>query len=257
MKKLLVANWKENPETEREALKLFVATGKIPRVSGVEVVVCPPFVYLELINKEFRAMQSKKNLAFGGQDIFWERTGAFTGEIGPTMLKSLGAKYTIIGHSERRAFLHETDEMVNKKVIAALEAGLKVILCVGEPLAVRKQGFLYSKRYVKTQLEKDLEGVERVTKDKRQVIIAYEPIWSIGTGKNCPAIDAVAMAKLIREVAHAIYFEPRAAVLYGGSVNGKNARDYLRAKEINGALVGGASLDAKEFGKIIKFSSSF
>ncbi len=263
---MIVANWKENPETEADALKLFAAEIKIPRDGAagrgtVDVVICPPFVYLEEIAKIFRAMparatahdkSSKKHLAIGAQDIFWEHTGAFTGEIGPGMLKSLGGTYAIIGHSERRKFLNETDEMVNKKAVAALEARLKIILCVGEPLAVRRQGFLYSKKYVKAQLEKDLKGVERITKDKRRIAIAYEPIWAIGTGKNCPPIDAVEMAKLIKKVAQAEYAAPPAAVLYGGSVNGKDAREYLSRKEIDGALVGGASLRPEEFAKICR-----
>jgi triosephosphate isomerase (TIM) len=273
MKKLLVANWKENPETEEEALKLFKATAKIPRSfaarrthgNGAEIVVCPPFVYLEPIAKEFRTLRRfdvsrrgpKGQLALGGQDIFWEKTGAYTGEIGPTMLKSLGAKYVIIGHSERRKFFNETDEMVSKKTLAALKAGLKVILCVGEPLSVRRQGFFHAKRCVRAQLEKDLRGVRQATGGKRHVIIAYEPIWAIGTGKNCPARDAVEMAKFIRSVVLAACRLPLATVLYGGSVNGKNIGDYIQYKEIGGALVGGASLDAKEFGKIIKSSSSF
>lgn len=257
MRKLIVANWKENPETEAEALKLFEATAKIPR-KNVDVAVCPPFVYLEKIADGLRHLKGKKRLALGAQDIFWERTGAYTGEIGPTMLKSLGGTYVIIGHSERRKFLNETDEMVNQKVIAALKAGLKVILCVGEPLAVRKQGFLHAKRYVKAQLAKDLQKVEsRKSKVESRLAIAYEPIWAIGTGKNCPPADAKAMAEFIKAAVLSAFRFPLSAILYGGSVHGKNARDYLKYKEIDGLLVGGASLDAKEFGKIVKSTSSF
>jgi len=247
----MVANWKENPETEAEALKLFAAEAKIARAADIEMVICPPFVYLEKIAEEFRRLKKKSGLALGAQDIFWERTGAYTGEIGPTMLRSLGGKYAIIGHSERRKFLHENDGMINKKVIAALKAGLKVILCVGEPLAVRRRGFAAAKKSIREQLAKDLHRVSSLeSRLLGRLIIAYEPIWAIGTGRNCPPFDAVRMTQFIQLQTRNLKPKPR--VLYGGSVHAKNMRDYVQYKDIGGALVGGASLDAKEFGKIVK-----
>ncbi|MDE2019483.1 MAG: triose-phosphate isomerase [Patescibacteria group bacterium] len=255
MSAFMVANWKENPETEAEALGLFRKLAKIPRNRNTEIVICPPFVYLEKIAEEFKNLESRARLALGGQDIFWEKTGAFTGEIGPTMLRSLGAAYAIIGHSERRKFLRETDEMVNKKVVASLEAGLKVILCVGEPLAIRRQGFTAAKKFVRRQLAEDLRRTSHIKfQTSSSLVIAYEPIWAIGTGKNCPPFDAARMAAFIKLQAR--HLKPPVRVLYGGSVNSKNIADYLKNKEIGGALVGGASLNAAEFGRIIKAAGS-
>ncbi len=257
MAKLIVANWKENPETEAEALKLFAATANIPRTgkgANIEVVICPPFVYLEPIAAEFKKLPAgeKRRHALGGQDIFWERTGAFTGEIGPGMLKSLGARYTIVGHSERRKILKETDEMINKKVIAGLAAGLRVILCVGESRETRKQGDVAAVKFIKEQLTRDLRGVGRWPLKAGHLVIAYEPIWAIsngnGAGKNCPPSEALAMTQFIKLVIKKLKL--KTPVLYGGSVNGKDARGYLSHPEIDGALVGGASLNPKEFEKI-------
>jgi triosephosphate isomerase len=250
MQKLLVANWKENPVTEREALRLFKKIAAIKRRSGIELVICPPLVHLELIAKQFKVLRSKKNIALGAQDVFWKDKGAFTSEIGSLMLRSADVSYVIVGHSERRKLLHETDAMINKKVVAALAAGLQVILCVGEPAHVRKRGVAAAQRFIKNQLKKDLKGVRYQVSGIRKLIVAYEPIWAIGTGKNDSPADAVKMAKFIKTfLLSTFYFLPR--VLYGGSVDSKNIPDYVNCKSIDGALVGGASLDAKEFGKMI------
>jgi triosephosphate isomerase len=254
MRKWLVANWKENPTTEREALALFKKIAMAKRGSGVRLVVCPSFVHLDPIAKKLRALRSKENLFLGAQDVFWEDQGAFTGGIGSAMLRSLGVRYVIVGHSERRKFLHETDAMTNKKVLAALAAGLAVILCVGEPLAVRKQGTAAVQRFIKNQLIKDLAGIR--VKDKRlkikDLIIAYEPIWAIGTGKNANPADAAEMAKFIKKTLRPAPCALRPPVLYGGSVTGKSVMDYVDYKDIDGALVGGASIRAEEFRKMIE-----
>jgi len=247
MRKLLVANWKENPKTEKQALKLFNHVAKAAKGSSVEVVICPPFVYIEEISAAFKKLKSKKNFSFGAQDVFWEEKGPYTSEVGPKMLKSLGAKYVIVGHSERRKWLHETDAMVNKKIKLALRDGLKIILCVGEPIAVRRKGFAAAEKFVKNQLKKDLAGIPP-TQARRDVTIAYEPIWAIGTGRSDKPEDAMRIAKIIKKFA-------KANVLYGGSVNRRNIADFVQLKEIAGALVGGASIKAEEFGKMIKIVS--
>jgi triosephosphate isomerase len=246
MTKLVVANWKEDPRTEIEALKLFKTVAKAKR-KNAEVVICPPFIYLEEISKTFKNLSFKKQLAIGAQDVFWEEEGPFTGEVGPKMIRSLGAKYVILGHSEVRKWNNETDAIINKKIVVALRDGLKVILCVGEPLPIREKGITATKKFIEQQLVKDLKGI-KVT--KANIIIAYEPIWAIGTGKNDKPSDAQEMAIFIK------YFlkehcKIRPKFLYGGSVNSKNVASYVQLKDVDGALVGGASLKAEEFIKII------
>jgi triosephosphate isomerase len=246
MRKLIAANWKENPGNERGALKLFREVARAKR-GNADVVICPPFIYLEEVASEFRKMNAaaKKHFAIGAQDVFWEEKGAFTSEVGPKMLRSLGARYVIVGHSERRKYLGETDAMINKKIKLALRDKLNVILCVGEPLAVRKRGIVAAERFVKDQLKKDLAGATG------KIIVAYEPIWAIGTGKNDSPEEAAHMAAFIKKtlMAHNPTLSPR--ILYGGSVNSKNIRNYVQYKDIDGALVGGASLKAGEFKKLI------
>jgi triosephosphate isomerase len=249
MGKLIAANWKEHPKTEAEALKLFRAVLGSPRARGVEVMVAPPFIYLEEIAREFRHMpaRARKQFAVGAQDVFWEEQGAFTSEVGPRMLRSLGVTYVIIGHSERRRFAKETDAMINKKIALAVRDGMKVILCVGESLSVREKGVEVAKRFVGQQLAKDLKNIPLKA---GRLCVAYEPIWAIGTGRSDKPEDAREMAVFIKKL---LKKTKRTSVrfLYGGSVNSKNAADYIQLKEIDGALVGGASLKAEEFEKII------
>src|SRR5581483_9025911 len=204
MRKLIVANWKENPRSEAAARKLFAATAAgRPKVPGVDVVLCPPFIYLEELAAAFRKMSpaAKKSLTLGAQDVFWQEKGAFTSEIGPKMLRALGVRYAIIGHSERRKYLGETDAMVNRKIKLALQDGLAAIVCVGESLAVRKKGIAAARAFVKNQLKRDLAGVagrgRGAAGTSRNVIVAYEPIWAIGTGKNDSPADAREMAAFI------------------------------------------------------------
>ncbi|MGB7957856.1 MAG: triose-phosphate isomerase [Minisyncoccia bacterium] len=255
---LIVFNWKENPRTLREASRLLLATLKIARdkrQGNAEIVACLPFTYLIELARTSSRLPSR--FSFGAQDVFWENIGAFTGEVGPAMLRSVGTKmrYVIVGHSERRRLLNETDEMVNEKVRASLAAGLRVILCVGEPAAVRKEGVAAAKRYVKNQLKKDLSGIMiHGSRFMNHLVVAYEPIWAIGTGRNCPPADAHDMAEFIKKETAHIFSVSRSPcpVLYGGSVDGANIASYLCYYEINGALVGGASLRAGEVKKIIK-----
>ena len=210
----------ENKSTKfSQAKRLFnsVKNG-LKNIKNTEVVICPPFVYLPVLKIESKSPSF--TISFGGQSCFWEEKGAFTGEVSPTMLKDLGCDYVILGHSERRKYLKETDEMINKKIKAVLSLGLKPILCIANL----------------TQLKKSLRGIE----DK--VIIAYEPVFAIGTGKPCTIEKAKKMRNLIKYP----------VVLYGGSVNSQNATDYIKMAGFQGLLVGGASLDSEEFIKLAK-----
>lgn len=253
MQKLIVFNWKENPQTVREAKQIFAVATRATTHSRNKnkVVICPPSMYLG----SFFSEKNRGSVLLGAQNVFWENEGAYTGEIGSGMLMKLGVRYVVVGHSERRRHLHETDEMVNKKVCASLASGLRVILCVGEPLAVRKKGIVAAKRYVKEQLKKDLKNIRNSKLDIRNLVIAYEPIWAIGTGKNATSEDAREMAVFIKDEASSLLRSPKGTsslrILYGGSVSGKNVIDYVSCNEIDGVLVGGASLKAKEVRKII------
>jgi triosephosphate isomerase len=253
MPKFMVANWKENPKSQAAALDLFKGVAKVKR-KNVEVVLCPPFIYLESITHSFKTLRSKDDFSIGAQDVFWEEAGPFTGEVGPRMLKSLGVRYVIIGHSERRKWLGETDEMINKKIKLAIADGLQVILCVGEPISVRVDGVAAAKKFIGAQLKKDLKGVG-MKSHPASMVIAYEPIWAIGTGKNDSPEDARDIAMFIAATVKKLGSWRSVKVLYGGSVNSSNVGDYVQYKEIDGALVGGASLSVDEFGMMIKKSS--
>ncbi len=234
MKKLIIANWKMNPGTLIKAKKLFNRVDKIKTKN--KIVICPPFVYISKFKraKPSQAYQNSK-LQLGAQDCFWTEEGPYTGEISPSMLKDLRVAYVIIGHSERRA-LSETEEIIEKKLRAALKTGLTPILCVGE-----KKGE-NAKRVINNQLKKDLKGISK--KDLKKVIIAYEPVWAIGTGNFCSANKANKVREFIKE-------KLDNKILYGGSVNSKIAKDYLKIG-FDGLLIGNASLDAEEFRKIAK-----
>jgi len=242
MRKLIVANWKMNPTSRKEALRLFDSLKNgLRKVKRAEVVICPPFVYLSGLKKS-------QNLKLGAQDSFWEEKGAFTGEISALMLKDLGVEYVILGHSEKRA-IGESDEMIFLKIKKALEFKLRPIFCIGEKEEERKEG----KAFV--VLEKQIKSVlYKMPKNSiLKIAIAYEPVWAIGTKNPCLPDEALKMSLFIRKVVSQI-FDYKAArsvrIIYGGSVKADNARDYLAQKEISGVLVGGASLNPAEFLKI-------
>jgi len=243
--KLIVANWKLHPATQAEALKL-------ARVSDHKnVVICPPFLFLAPIGK------SVKRAALGAQDVFWEEKGPHTGEVSAQMLKGMGVQYVIVGHSERRK-MGETDGMVSAKVTTALMAGLRVILCVGEPLHVHKKGLAVTKRFVQQQLTEDLRGISHLERKSTQLVVTYEPVWAISGGKRDvkgradKPEDAVVVIRFIKKILNSRFKIRDSRMLYGGSVNAKNAKSFLKYKEIGGALVGGASLRPKEFLGIIR-----
>ncbi len=246
MKPLIVANWKCNPTSLPEAKGLFGSIRKgIKNVKNVEVVICPPFVYLP----ELKVKGSK--LKLGAQNCFWEDKGAFTGEISAKMLRSLACKYVIIGHSERRRYFKERDLGINKKIKSSLQNKLKPILCIGETEEEKNRGEF--PQVIKTQIEKGLRKIPR-TKIK-EIAIAYEPIWAIGTGKACRPVQAQVTNLLIRKIMTRLYsrsIAEKVPVLYGGSVNKTNALDYLRESRMAGLLIGGASLRPKEFIRIVK-----
>lgn len=249
MKNIIIANWKMNPRKLFGARKILEAVLKVAQnVENAEIIICPPFVFLsDLIKLDNFITLKLDNLFFGAQNCFYESEGAYTGEISGAMLKNLGCQYVILGHSERRESFSETDEVINKKIKLALASSLKPIFCVGE-----KDGEEMSK-IIEQQLKAGLKDVEMARVKK--IIIAYEPVWAIGTGNSCSPEKAMEATLLIRRILSQLYERKIAdgtAIIYGGSVNDKNAGDYIKISRMNGLLVGGASLNAKIFTNIIK-----
>lgn len=245
-RKIIIGNWKMNPLALKEAEKLFSGVAKsISILKRTEVVVCPPFIYIEKLKK------ISKKIVLGAQDAFRGDVGAFTGEVSGEMLYNVGARYVILGHSERRA-LGESNDEVNEKVKASLSAGLIPILCIGE--IVRDENHSYF-NLVKLQLEECLEGVKRGLISK--VIIAYEPVWAISSTvsrKDATPADSLEMVIFIRKILSDKFGSEASSVriIYGGSVNEKDAEDFLRNGGVDGLLAGKASLDANKFIQIIK-----
>lgn len=247
-KKLITANWKmyKTPDQTRDFFRDF-----LPLVADHdrdEIAVCPPFVDLAAAQA---ALQGSK-VALGAQDMYWEKEGAFTGEISPTMLEAVGCTHVIIGHSERRQYFGETDDTVNLKLKAALGAGLTPIVCVGEVLEEREAGI--TEDVLRRQCTRAFHKLSG--KKATKMVIAYEPVWAIGTGKTAtPQIASEAHALIRGEVAKALGDDLAAKIriLYGGSVKPDNATALMSETEIDGALVGGASLDSKSFAAIVKY----
>jgi len=247
-KPVIAGNWKMNKRVS-EAVALvreIKKAGSIPQ--NVEVVVCPPFVSLSEVAKELKG----SNIKLGAQNMHWEKSGAYTGEISPVMLKEIGCEYVIIGHSERRNYFCEDDAMVNQKVLSALIHGLKPIICVGENIDQRDRG--ETEVFVSGQVKKAVEGVE---KDQAEdLVIAYEPIWAIGTGRSADSDEANRVIAMIRKTLEDVFDANIAGeirIQYGGSVKPDNIREFMEMPEIDGALVGGASLQAESFYKIITY----
>jgi len=216
--------------------------------TDVEVVVCAPFVSLESIKKELK----DSNVKLGSQNIHWEENGAYTGEISPLMLKEIGIDYAIIGHSERRQYFGETDETVNKKVKTSLAHDIKPIVCVGETLEERENNT--AKEKVKVQITKALDGISE--KEMSDIVLAYEPIWAIGTGKTASSEDANEMIAFIRDIIKEKYDEEiseTVRIQYGGSVKPQNVTEIMNQPDIDGALVGGASLKKDDFTELVRF----
>jgi triosephosphate isomerase (TIM) len=246
-KLFIAANWKMNTSSASSA----ALAGELVKLMGqtekVDLAVCPPFVYLPGVAKALAGSR----IALGGQNMFYDNDGAFTGEISTAMLKDVGCRYVILGHSERRHVIGESDELINRKVLKALADGLLPIFCVGELLEERKSG--HTEDVVRRQVKLGLEGVGRGEMTK--VTIAYEPVWAIGTGVTASPEQAQEVHAMIRGLLAATYDRATAEAIriqYGGSVKASNAAELLRQPDIDGALVGGASLKAAEFGGIVK-----
>jgi triosephosphate isomerase len=247
-RKLIAANWKMNKgivesETFADEMKSYFDKTKN---LNCDVILCPPFTSIHLVYKRTNGTDIK----LGAQNVHYETNGAFTGEISCQMLKSCGCKYVIVGHSERRQYFHETNEIVNKKVLKILDEGMKPILCVGETL-VEHQDKL-TEAVINEQISKCLNQVPEDQMSK--VVIAYEPVWAIGTGKTATPHQAESVHNSIRKKLKKMYNDEIASnirILYGGSVTPENSKELFALDTINGALVGGASLDEKKFIEII------
>jgi len=224
--------------------------GELIGNSDVDVVVCVPFVCLAPVISELKT-QNQANIKVGAQDMHWEEKGAFTGAVSPAMLVDMGVEYVIIGHSERRQYFAETNETVNKKVHSAFKYGLKPIVCVGETLEQREQGITNDLLRLQTRIA--LLGLE--VEQVKNTILAYEPIWAIGTGKTASPEDANNAISAMRQLVNEVYGKEAAEAVriqYGGSVNAANAKELFEMVDIDGGLIGGASLKAEDFDKIVK-----
>ncbi len=246
-KPIIAGNWKMH-KTVAETTALIKELAPLVAGAAAEVAVCPPFTALTAA----KAALAGTAIKLGAQDMYWEKQGAFTGEVSPLMLKDAGCDYVVIGHSERRQFFAETDETVNKKLAAAFAYGLVPIMCVGETLAAREAGT--TEQVVDRQVRKGLAGL---TADQvASMVIAYEPVWAIGTGRTASADDAEAVCAFIRRLAAELFGQAAAdavRIQYGGSVKPENSAELMGKQDIDGALVGGASLDAATFAKIVKY----
>ncbi len=244
---LIAGNWKMN-KTVAEALALVrELPGLVSGVQKVEIAVCPPFTALAPVAKSLEGTTIK----IGAQSCYWEASGAFTGEVAPPMLVEVGCTYVVVGHSERRQYFGETDETVNRRARAALKYGLSPIVCVGETLAEREAGKMLS--VVERQVRGGLVGFS--ADDAKKLVVAYEPVWAIGTGKVATTAQAQEVHAHIRRLLAELFGQPLAGgirIQYGGSVKPDNAAELMAQPDIDGALVGGASLKADDFSKIIK-----
>jgi len=241
---LIVGNWKMNTTLEEAVTLIKAMQPGLHKIQGVEKVLCPPFISLMVA----RALTKGTSVKLGAQNVFYEEKGAFTGEVSPLMLADL-CEYVIIGHSERRQHFGETDEIINKKIKAAIKVGLKPILCIGETTAENEAG-----------QTREVLGKQYIACSDRLflmsgMVIAYEPIWAIGTGKSATGDDANKTIGFIRQFIsrlHGIGIANTARILYGGSVTAANIAEFMRKSDIDGALVGGASLKADDFISIVK-----
>lgn len=245
--KIVVANWKMNPQSLEDARGLFSSIKReVKKVKGVSVIVCPPFVYLEDLSKKI-----EKGITIGAQDVFWENSGPFTGEVGPTMERDLGISYVIVGHSERRV-LGDTDEIVSKKVFSSVKDGLTVILCVGETERDEHGNYLET---LKNQIKNSLAKFSK--RYLNNLIIAYEPVWAIGKSEKeaMTGPELHGMFIFVRKVLSDMYGQEevkKVPILYGGSVGSSNASNIVSEGQVQGLLVGRQSLDSENFREILK-----
>ena len=244
-KPIIAGNWKMN-KTAKEAVALIDALKPLVAKSKPEVVVCVPYTDLWVVAEAIKGSKIK----LGAENVAWADNGAFTGEISAEMLKEIGVEYVIIGHSERRQYFGETDASVNARTIQALKNDLKPIVCVGETLTEREKN--RTKRVLKKQVVEGLAGIEDFT----NVVIAYEPVWAIGTGKTATKEDANATIGYIRRIIGNTFGKEVAKAIriqYGGSMNPSNVKDLMSMRNIDGGLIGGASLKAEDFSKVVNY----
>lgn len=244
---LIAGNWKMNTTYDQAVELTSALVEKVGSIDALDIAVCPPFPYLLAVGQAIKG----SNITLGAQDVFYEDNGAYTGEVSAEMLKDAGCKYVICGHSERRHVIGETDELINRKLLKSIAEGLYPILCVGELLTERQAGETIE--VVSQQVTRGLEGVSAT--DMKNVTIAYEPVWAIGTGVNATPDQAEQVQAMIRQLIGQIYDASHAKetrILYGGSVKPDNAAELLACPDIDGALVGGASLKADDFARIIE-----
>ena len=242
---VIAGNWKMN-KTPSEAVQLINDIKPLVENAGCDVVVCTPYVDLSVAVEAVKG----SNIKVGAENVHFEESGAFTGEISAPMLKEIGVEYVIIGHSERRTYFGETDVTVNKRTLAALKHGLKVILCVGEYLEQREQGITAELVAMQTKIALNIVTAEQM----KNVIIAYEPVWAIGTGKTATAEQANEVCAVIRKAVADLYGNDTAeatTIQYGGSMNAKNADELLSQPDVDGGLIGGASLKPQDFATIV------
>jgi len=247
-RKVIAGNWKMNM-LPNEAIDFIQKLEPLVKDTENEVILCVPYIdlFYSLLNAQ------GTNIQIGAQNVHWEEKGAYTGEVSATMLKSIGVEYVIIGHSERRAYFAETDETVNKRLRAGLRHGLKPIVCVGETLEQRENG--KTEAVITSQTSKALEGLTEA--QIKEVMIAYEPVWAIGTGKTATKEQANDTIKVIRKQVAKQFSEEIAEqmpILYGGSVKKENAKDLFTMPDIDGGLIGGASLKVEEFEAIVNYN---
>lgn len=247
-RKVIAGNWKMNM-LPNEAMKCITELAELVKETENEVILCVP--YIDLFYSLLSAQGT--NIKIGAQNMHWKENGAYTGEVSGKMLKSIGVEYVIIGHSERRQYFAETDETVNKKIKAAFESELKPIVCVGETLEQRESG--EAEKIITNQVKLALEGLTE--EQVKNTIVAYEPIWAIGTGKTATSEDANNSIKWVRKEISKNFGKDVAEeviIQYGGSVKSSNARELFTTSDIDGGLVGGASLKADEFSKIVNYN---
>jgi triosephosphate isomerase len=248
-KKIIIGNWKLNPKTKNEAVNLVKDILSLNKDnSDIDICIIPPQIFITTV---FNLLEST-NICIGSQNCYYESEGAYTGEVSIESLKDSGVSYVLCGHSERRILFNETDNIINKKIKKVLEAGLTPVLCIGELLQEKELGLVNES--CNTQIKIGLNGIKNENIEK--IIIAYEPVWAIGTGKVCEPEDAEKVVKQIRETIISMYgseIGKNIRIIYGGSVNGNNVKNIM-SRDIDGCLVGGASINAESFNKILKYN---
>ena len=250
-KKIIAGNWKMNKTSADGVALVTEIVAAVGKQSDVEVVVCPPFTAVEAVGKALEG----SNVKLGAQNMHFEASGAYTGEVSAPMLRAIFATHVILGHSERRSYFGETDEIVNKKLLAALKNQLKPIFCVGETLAEREAGDTL--KVVQRQVERGLEGVSK--EQAAGIVVAYEPVWAIGTGKVATTEQAQEVHAFIRGLLVKLFGDAvaqKVRILYGGSMKPSNAPELLAQKDIDGGLIGGAALEARSFLELVSAAAA-